>query len=170
MKLHQFFLLLSIATLLVFCDSNNPNTSQKDKCKYGAPKAIFSDTISSLASHQFNLEGQVGTEYLVFQDGKKLEIVQSGCDQIQQEFQFNLAKEETDAEKNWIKEAAMQLQALGSLGEAYLSFNFWAQAIQENQQRIQLGETVELATNFSMKIDHIKGNDYNLLLITVKGT
>ena len=170
MKFYQILMLASFSIVFFFCNSNNKNTSQKEKCKYGAPKAIFADSISSLAQHQFEQKGQTGTEHLVFKDGKSLEIIQSGCDQIKQEFQFTLPIGADDANKNWIKEAALQFQNLGSLGEAYLSFNFWAQAIQENQQRIQLGETIELQTGFAMKIDYIKGNDHSLLLITVKGS
>jgi len=151
--------------------------SEKDKkgdnfsdCKYGAPTAVFASDLPTVATHKFELKSQVGFEEITFNNGLQLQLTQSGCNEIKQEFQFTLPdKPSADTPPYWVDQTRAQFNALGELGEKYLTLNFWAQPLEANREAISLGEPFELQPGFSIKIDRIIGSQNTLLLITLSG-
>lgn len=163
----QFLLLLSIAFTLIGCNNNKVGRTDFSDCKYQAPAAIFSDSLSRVSRHQFALRQLEGVEEIDFDNGLNLTIIQSGCDAIRQEFQFQISGQSfPSADKNfWITQTIDWLKFLSSLHPKYLSFNDWGKAISIQAPSIELGEPIELQDGFFVEIDKIISSDHAILLL-----
>ncbi|MDC0231177.1 hypothetical protein OAK19_04360 [Aureispira] len=85
-KVYYSITLFVLIYQLLGCTGNN--TSKP--CKYTPPTSIFSD-IDSFENHSFDLKGQYSVERItVPKMNMDIELFQSGCDDIQQEFRFLL--------------------------------------------------------------------------------
>ncbi len=144
------------------CQNKPVAKNDFSKCKFGAPQAIFSKTMPQIAQHQFELKNKIGTETVTFDSGKKLDLIQSGCNEIRQELTFMLAPTASD---NWVELAASELEALGHLDAQLSPFRFWAGAIASQKDNFKLGQDLELEPKTFANIDRIKNNDYTLLKI-----
>ena len=132
------------------------NSSKKEDCKYGKPTAIFTDGQPGIQSHRFTLEGNEATEYVRFNDSLQLTLLQSGCNEIRQEFQFYLPGNFQDKTPDfWVQLSIQLFQRLNSLGPAYSGFGIWAQSITEQQDHIKLSEATALQQDFYITIDRI---------------
>jgi hypothetical protein len=159
--------LLSILFVLQFasCSNSSQNSSNSD-CKYGSPTAIFSDTLQQISQHQFSTNNNESTESIVFEDGIELQILQSGCNNIKQEFQFKYQGNFQDRNlQQWTEEALKQFIRLSQLHPDYMVFQLWGQAIAAKAEEIKRAERIELESGFYFKLDWIAGsNDANLML------
>ncbi|MCH2021361.1 MAG: hypothetical protein MK207_02675 [Saprospiraceae bacterium] len=84
----EFFpkIILVLICLLFACEGNDKSKI----CKYKPPVAIFSG-IDSFEDHSFDLKGQSSVEYIsIPKMNMDIQLYQSGCDDIQQEFRFLL--------------------------------------------------------------------------------
>ena len=77
-----------IITALILLNACQSDSSKTGKCKYGKPTAIFADTMPTVAKHLFQIKDGVGIEMVVFSNKLLLEIEQSGCNDIHQQFSF----------------------------------------------------------------------------------
>ena len=85
-KVYYSITIFVLIYLLLGCTANNTSKS----CKYKPPTAIFSG-IDSFENHSFDLTGQHSVERIaVPKMNMDIELYQSGCDDIQQEFRFLL--------------------------------------------------------------------------------
>lgn len=135
-------------------------------CRYGAPEPIFHASLPAVARHDFQLLKGQGIEQLAFKDGLELEVLQSGCEYIEQEFRFRQAGKFQKAPPDfWIDEAARIFNRLGSLGPEYLSYYSLAQAIDEQAGRIRLGQDIELQPGFFFKMEPISAADETTLVV-----
>lgn len=123
-------------------------------CRYGAPKPIFSEALRSVTRHDFQLEEDRAVEYLSFDDGLELSILQTGCDYIHQEFHFRLVDQYTGAPSSyWIQESINKFYRLGQLGPAYVIYSSVADALTERSSQLALGHSTELQPGFFAKIE-----------------
>ena len=83
MKLKQQIVFALLLLLSYQCSDPKP------ECKYGSPEPIFSKENKKVNQHAFGIEGQRAYEEILFENDLNLEIIQSGCDDITQVFQFN---------------------------------------------------------------------------------
>lgn len=169
--MRYYFLLIMI--FLLACNNTPPSTNdQSDKafvdCKYGTPQAIFSTDLTQIKQHSFALTKNTGVEEILFADEKQLEIIQTGCNQISQEFRFKWSGDFRDKEAAfWLASAINELYYLGRLSEKYMSFSMWAAAIEEKATNLQLGQFILLEGNFKIKIDKIVSSDQGVLILTL---
>ncbi|MCB0706210.1 MAG: hypothetical protein KDC34_12905 [Saprospiraceae bacterium] len=162
---HLFFICL-LSTSLWQCSN-----SSDDACRYGKPKPIFSDEMAGVVSHSFLQEGQEGNEQIRLQSGLEVEIYQTGCDAIKQEFRFTLQDlPPTQPDAFWISAAAACFIELSTLEADPIIFSQYAQAIQQYAPNFILGEQAELATGFYMMIDGIKMGGEGLLRVVFQST
>ena len=94
-KLTILSFIFLLATVFIGCgneSSPSKKTSEQnqEKCKYGTPTPIFSDALSKVTDHSFSAEGQKGIEEVSFENGVELELLQSGCNEILQSYQFKI--------------------------------------------------------------------------------
>ncbi|MEL6922450.1 MAG: hypothetical protein AAFO94_00265 [Bacteroidota bacterium] len=159
-------------------DSKKDQGSFSD-CKYGQPEAVFAPDLPGVKAHRFEQKPKAAIENISLENGIDLQLTQSGCNEAIQEFRFQLPKtmlaqisgDSIDLSQPafWISMAQAQFAALGTLGEKYMSFGFWAQAIEEKKPSMNLGEPVELQPGFTAKVDKIDGSEHTLLLVTLSG-
>jgi len=140
-------------------------------CKYGQPTAIFNESQPGIQSHTFSAANNTATEEVTFVDGLQLTLLQSGCNEIRQEFQFTLTENfQEQAPTFWIEQSIQYLRRLGSMGPAYSGFSTWAQIIEEQRENIKLAESTEIQPGFFVTIDRIIGANSATLVLTLSDT
>jgi len=164
----------TICTISLACGNDNPSSnehsvSEKEACKYGAPTPIFSKELEKVTDHFFSVKGQKGVERVQFENGMQLELLQSGCNELLQSYQFALNKDLKGDDQFWIEKAIEQFRYLSTLSEDHLSFSMWAGAIGNGAAFISLGESFEPEPNTFIKIDKIPSNENILLVVTFQG-
>ena len=94
----KYFLQVILLTLgLIGCQSNS-GKDPFENCKYGKPKPIFPAESPMVNQHSFEIKGMEGIEEVSFSNGLSVTLVQTGCDYIQQEFQFTVPGNHQDKE------------------------------------------------------------------------
>ena len=165
--------LLTTTSLFIGCTDGNPSSKEKEakeeKCKYGTPTPIFSSDLKKITFHEFTAEGQKGVEKVIFENDVELELLQSGCNEILQSFQFTVKVPDTHENKFWIGLAIEQFNYLSTLSDDHVSFGFWAKAIINNLDIIKIGEPFEPEPNTFIKIDKIPSGEKTILVVTFEG-
>jgi len=158
--LYSLFVLL----LLSACQSGSDDPFAN--CPQGKPTAIFSDSLQQIVKHKFAIDKNFGVEYIQFNNGVYLEIYQGGCELVQQEFRFRLpGKSPRDDRAFWVDQAIAQMRFLGEQSERHMAFASWAQAIEKEAGKIQLGQEFNLDSNIFTRIDRINSSDHTILII-----
>ncbi|MBK6621080.1 MAG: hypothetical protein IPH04_18410 [Saprospirales bacterium] len=157
-------LLISLFAIVFFVASCKSGGGKGD-CPT-TPTAIFSKDLEGVETHDFMQTGSEGLEIVSFRNGVFLEIFQSGCDSLRQEFRFRLpnAEEESDP-AYWLQEAQNQFRAFGSLGADYLAFSQYADALSAQQEDFRLAQPMEVVTGFWMQVDKIDSFDGPTLVV-----
>lgn len=151
---------LFIICLILSCSNNKSSVD----CDVPAPEAIFSKNIEQITSHSFSLKDHLAKEIISFDNGVELEIFQSGCEKIVQEFVFEVPNEQIEANQH-TQQAIRQLKFISSLDAKYLAFDQWAQAIQELEIEFFKSDAVEVSPGFIVRLDRIKGSKSHKILI-----
>jgi len=157
---------LSLVICLVLCAcSTNPYAD----CAYGEPAPVFSDELKAVKSHEFKLVGMNGIESINFENGVILNLTQSGCNLIKQDFSFNLDRRKVvDNDTFWIKSSIEQFNFMGRLSPDLSSFAMWAAAIQGVAKDLKIGKQVMVEPGFSVTIDKIVGEQEAILRVTLQ--
>ena len=140
-----------------------------ENCRYGKPVAIFEESLPGIAKHDFQLKAGEGIERVVFESGKELTIIQSGCDSIRQDFHFVFPDEKyANADPSfWIDTTVEEFRAFAGLGPQYLMFSSWAQSIASKKESIRLAQSEEIQPGFFVRIDRIVSSDHAILMVTL---
>jgi len=166
----NYICLLALGFLLFSCQ-DKPGDDAFEDCKYGKPEAIFSAELEEVKKHRFRMKKKEGIETISFHDGMELVIYQSGCDHIQQQYQFELPPAgdtiDTQQAEYWIAQTITAFQSLGDLGPEFFSYSSWAQAIAEKAAEFKLAEFLEVQPGFFVKIDRIESSDKATLIVTL---
>lgn len=166
----EYRLLLGLLLALCACENDKADTYFAN-CRYGEPEAIFNASLPGVIEHDFRLKTKEGVERLRFDSGKELTIVQAGCDSIRQDFQFYLPGSFPKADSGyWVEKAVEEFQQLGRLGNEYMMFSSWAQAIAAAGASLQLTESIEIQPGFYVRIDRVVSQDHANLLVTLSET
>jgi hypothetical protein len=166
MQKFGIILLVCLPLLWIGCGGASDQGAEND-CAAGKPIAIFRPDLDRLDQHEFSSSGQEATEKIRFTNGTKLEIFQSGCTSTVQEFRFTLPTVNAPNDEVWIKLAESQMRFLASLGPEYEPFNGWATAIADNAPQFKLGRELEVGPGYFVKIDRIRSNDSDLLILVM---
>ena len=110
--------------------------------------------MSFIQNHNFQLNGQNATESAIFSNGLVLELSQTGCDHIQQTFQFTTEKP-GEGDPNWFFLTAQQFEYIGRLSPKFIPLVSWAEMININASQFKLSEPLEIENGFFVKIDKI---------------
>lgn len=138
------------------------------KCPYGDPMPIFSEKLDHVKLHQFEKKDGESLESLIFDSGITLEIEQTGCEQIRQEFRFTaLGDRRNLADSLWAKEAVRQLVFLSSLGPKQAPLRTWADAIEKSRSEMKLGENFDLGGGVMAQVGKVVGPDQSVLTLVL---
>jgi hypothetical protein len=154
--------------LTVFSCSN----SETKTCKSGTPKAIFTDSMPTVKKHFFELKKEatgekVGVEMVAFDNKLLLEIEQSGCNEIVQQFSFIMFgkfPEQTNDEL-WKALAIRHFRDLAKISPELTAFNGWADAIESVKKDLKLGELTNVGNGFNVRVDKILSTDKATLVV-----
>lgn len=164
----RFNLLLIIATfssLLIACEGGNADRP----CMGGEPTAIF-EGIDAFEEHSFEQRGQESVEKIEVPDmNMDIELYQSGCDRIEQEFRILLHEAyelNTPAKVCALHFANIltilsekDVQKLGTLQQ-------WANAVRADAERMQYNEKIQLSnSNIYVQIDKTHQTDAAILTV-----
>lgn len=161
LSVRYFFFLQFTVLLLAACGDGEKTTD----CPT-SPSAIFSQDLPGVESQDFIQTGKDGLEVVSFSNGVFLELHQSGCDSLRQEFRFNLpAPPPDDTPERWLAETQAQFRFFGALGPEYAPFSQWADALSGFEEDFRLGQPMEVATGFWVQIDKIDSFDGPTLVV-----
>ena len=167
MTQHNFAPLLF--SLILFCFLLSCGGSKPEGCKYAPPQAIFAG-IDSFTNHSFEVAKQDGIEKVTVPKlGMDIELYQSGCDFLQQEFRFHIPEAyplNTPPEVCALHIANIFTilsqeapQKLGLLGQ-------WAEAIRADAKSFQYNEkTIFQGTAIKAQIDKTHQTESAILSI-----
>lgn len=162
---------VSVLFLTVFIAFSCSNSDTKT-CKSGTPKAIFTDSMPTVKKHFFELKKEasgekVGIEMVAFENKLLLEIEQSGCNDVVQQFSFIMFgkfPEQTDDEL-WKTLAVRHFRDLAKISPELTAFNAWADAIETVKKDLRLGEVTKVGDGFNVRVDKILSNDKATLVV-----
>ncbi|RMF27853.1 MAG: hypothetical protein D6765_06900 [Bacteroidetes bacterium] len=84
---------LPLTFSLAACTGGGGEGSGFEDCPAGVPQPVFSPRLEALRSHEFRLASQQAIEIVETQAGWTLELTQSGCEKVRQEYFFTLPSE-----------------------------------------------------------------------------
>lgn len=126
-----FWLLLGLGS----CAADPPGSNSFDDCLYGAPEAIFDESVSGVTHHSFKLKANKSLEQFLLNDRTKVRIEQTGCDHLEQEFTFSWRVGAARADSEYVVQETIRLfQELGELGAPYLSFSAIGGALEQSRK------------------------------------
>lgn len=165
--MHKFILIISLILFSFSCsDSPSPN----EKCRFGEPTAIFKKDNSALLSTTFKKEGRIGIETVEFKKGFLLELTQSGCQEIIQDFAFTLPMVNNQADGQfWIQQGEQLMRFMGNTDPSLMQFSEWANMIAQSGSEMKLGQAKEIQTGYFVTIDKISGNQETIVKVTLEG-
>lgn len=150
--MNRLFGLLFLSLLLISACKSRPSND----CKFNPPEALFESTHPEVKSQNFNLEGMRSVEQVSFNNPIQLELLQDGCETVEQEFRFTVQNQESKTDDFWIlqtidcfKYITNASEKLGDRGIQLVS------ALQAIQSQIKIGQRLELAPGFYIKVDRI---------------
>jgi hypothetical protein len=175
MKINFFFPFLLLFSYIVIqgCGSKqNPSDFDTDltHCPQ-KPSAFFAPTMQGVASHEFSLAATKSVERVAFDNGSALEIIQSGCAKIKQQFVFslpgNFAQAEASTAVFWTENAIQQFNTLAKLDPKLNGLAMWSSALNAVKADLKIQEPLELEPHRFISLDRIVSESSALLIVTL---
>lgn len=167
-KIRITVLLLGIFAILQ-C-KNKDNNKPFANCKCGTPRPVFNESLPEhIAGRNFSITNSSGVELVRFTNGTTLQIVQTGCNDIKQEFSFTYKDKKmlSYSDAQWVQNAIDEFLRMGSFSENFASFKLWGEAILAFKNDFKIGEDKELQKGFFIKIDRIISGEETTMIVTV---
>jgi hypothetical protein len=140
--------------------------TETGKCKFGDPIAIFSDTMEMVKKHHFEIKDKTGIEFVTFKNGMLLEVEQSGCNNIKQQYTFEIMGNFSKMEDAFWKVLAIKNFALlATLSPKLNSLDAWAQAMDGVQDKLKLAEPIEVEKGIFIRLDKVVYGDRAMLVV-----
>lgn len=167
-KMNRLFLLITIILLWGCAEQESASVDDFADCLYEAPTAIFSDQLPAIRQHRFKISSAKGIEHVVFDTGLELDIHQSGCELMQQNFFFKVEDGiQLDDHEQCIHQASEYFYFLGTLDEEFLPLYEWGRLIQKYAQRMSLNAPFEVFPGFAVTIKQYKKRNDILLEVVL---
>jgi hypothetical protein len=174
MKLFFYFIVIIFCFGAMSC-KGKPNPADFDQdlthCPQ-KPNAFFAPTMRSVKAHQFSLSATKSTERIAFENGTALEIIQSGCAKINQQFVFNLPgdfekEKAADSAIFWTETAIQQFNTLAQLDPKLGGLAMWSQALNAVKADLKVQEPLQLEPHRFISLDRIVSAGGALLIVTL---
>lgn len=140
----------------------------------GTPQPFFSENIEGITGHSFEVKELYAVEKAsIPQYDFSIEVHQSGCEEVTQEFRFYLegevAQSITPAECTEI--AARLFTGLSQLSPDLMDFTAWSDALMRAQPRVQqFNQSVPLDdARYAVEINKMHEASRFVLFVTLKG-
>lgn len=141
---------------------------EEKKCQYKA-NPVFKSEWEKVSNYSFDRTGKTtATEKVSFQNGVRLELYQTICNNTQQEYHFFLPGNYSKRPDTfWIELAASQFFYMAEVGKEVQGVAAWGIQIQNDPTMYKLGEKTEIENGISIKIDRLVGNLEAEIIITI---
>ena len=153
---------------LVVMACNNPSETTKstENCRFGQPTAIFNDSMPTVKKHVFTIKDGTGIEYVAFENKLLVEIEQSGCNELHQQFTFVLMGDFKAADDaTWIDLSVKFFEDFAHISPQLMPFKAWADEISRAKDKLRLSEALEIQPKIHVRLDKIVGNDRGTLVV-----
>ena len=150
--MHRLFLFV-LGLWSLACGPNE----DAESCPGGRPVAVFGPELAGLSGHRFSAEGQRSSELIRTSDGWQLELRQSGCENIVQDYTFILPAADTLTALGGGAAAAPLFYRLGALGPDLLAYQDFARALEARRSELTDGREVTLVPGMRARVDRIGG-------------
>ena len=186
---YYFILCCTVHAMLLSC---NGNSLAKEPCRFGEPTPLFSSNTEGISRYTFDKDGQNATESLFLKDmykipldtlgnaisiPAKLEILQSGCNEVEQEFRIEFMDKSVGmqmphdiAASECAYHVTIFFQILGNLDKKAISFYSLADAIGEKMESFRFNEPIALQDGFTAQIDKIHSPESTMITVVLKQT
>ena len=135
------------------------------------PKALLEgEAVQRVAAHSFEREGQTSTETMTFEDGVRLQVSQSGCERIQQTFEWTIPSVVLPPAQPQaaLQVAEQEFGRLSQLDESLTLFVEWANAMQTLAEGgYKLGQRVEVGPGYFAMVDALRTGDGTLVRVVL---
>jgi hypothetical protein len=140
--------------------------TETGKCKFGDPIAIFSDTMQMVKKHHFEVKDKTGIEFVTFKNGMLLEVEQSGCNTITQQYTFEIMGGFSKMDDAFWKVLAIKnFTLLATFSPKLTTLGAWAQAISSVQDKMKLAEPFEVDKGIFVRLDKVVSADRAMLVV-----
>jgi hypothetical protein len=164
----KYSILISWILIIASCSGNT--NSKEEKCRFGEPTSIFNEQNPAIASSNFKKEGRIGIETIQFKNQLSLELTQSGCQNLVQDFAFSLPMTNPKADGQfWIQQGEQLMRFLGNTDPSLMQFGEWANMIAQSSKEMKLGEAKEIQTGYFVTVDKISGKEQTIIKVTLEG-
>lgn len=165
----KFFASIFFLLILFSCDNSGSSSNETVDCSMGKPQAIFDEKNPQISSQSFSLNKSSSLEMVEFSNGLKLELTQSGCEFVKQQFQFSFEENTTDFPKEfWIERAIQKFRFLAKLDEKYQPFMLWASFIHNKKEQFNLNIPLELEPGHFATINKISSQNESHLIVILE--
>ena len=127
--------------------------------------------MQGITKHEFSLAATKSVERVAFDNGSALEIIQSGCAKIKQQFVFNLPGDFTQAGAStavfWTDNAIQQFNTLAKLDPKLNGLAMWSSALNAVKAELKIQEPLELEPHRFISLDRIVSENSALLIVTL---
>jgi hypothetical protein len=165
-------ILFLVGLCILFSDCQNDAKSKKPfaNCPCGTPLPMFNETLPEhIATRNFSLSNDAGIENVKMKNGTILQVVQTGCKDIKQEFTFVYTdpKYKTYTDAQWIQNAVDEFLKIASFSPTFVSFQQWGSAMEHFKSNFKIAEKTELEKGFFITIDKIVSESESSLIVTI---
>jgi hypothetical protein len=128
--------------------------------------------MKGVAAHQFSLSATKSVERVAFDNGVALEIIQSGCSKISQQFVFGLKGDfkTTKGAENavfWTDLAIQQFNTLAQTDSKLGGLGMWSQALNAVKADLKIQEPLQLEPHRFISLDRIVSEGGAMLIVTL---
>ncbi len=137
-------------------------------CAYTEPEPVFNENLPGVIDYSFQPGIKESNEQVKFDDGLNLNIRQSGCDHLKQEYIFEIPGNYTSRNTQyWVRQTVLLLKELSKLGPEYVVFEHWSLAIERAGGKINLSQNTEIEEGFYVSLDRDLFSDHATLMLTL---
>ena len=167
----KYLIFILSLCFLIACGDNSEETTETDAggCRFGEPVALFQDSLAVVDSVSFMQEGRSGRELVFFNNRLQLELTQTGCETLKQEFAFTIPMTNPTADGAfWIAQGEQLMRFLGNIDKDLVQFNEWANVIAQNMREMKLGEAKEVQTGYFVTVDKIESGEETVVQVILE--
>ncbi len=143
--------LLAVGLLLSGCGGSESAQAEEDRiCLAGEPRPIFKTGDNGVYEHKFLPEGQYSQEFVRFETGELLSIIQAGCDTLIQTFELPVP----DSVQSWPSFRRLALERFmryGNLDPRHFAFGQYARALEVLPPNFPIAQPANLAPGLTVR-------------------
>ena len=147
-------------------------TGQPPACETGQPVPIFDTRYPAVVEQAFEVAGQNSLETVRIDtwQGVDLELRQSGCEAVTQEYTFTLPADHPTVGGGAGSTAANLFYMLGGIDRQLAHFQAFGDAMNDKRTELLDGKEVELVPGMRIKVDQLQAGEEIIQRVVLRQT